>query len=559
MRFERMVKGHVGAVMQHIRRLAGLPLPVNVSDRQLLQRFAQDREEAAFALLVQRHGPLVLGVCRRVLQHEQDAEDAFQATFLVLARKADSIRWQESVSRWLYEVARRLARKVKATRNRRCLRERDVLEPVRNDSGRDPAGRELEQVIDDELQRLPEKYRAPILLCCLQGRTQHEAARQLGWTVGTVRGRMWRGRDLLKARLQRRGLTISATLSAAWLEQSTAAAATPAGLAAATIEAGIHFTAGPVAAGLISAQVLTLTDGVLKAMFLTKVKTFVSLLFVASAVGLGASALGQPGRLPTVPDEQQQRDNPRDRKPDEPQRDGRSGDQQRDSSRDRRPDESQRAQRPDVPERGAGDRRPDGPQRDNPRERNPREDARPNADRRGQGDISAKVAAVAPDGSRLTLELPARGRERAAEPQKLEIVVTDQTKQIYYNVDRDGAKPTAGYFVNVWLVQGTRDTAAKVEFRAERANTRQAVIAGKLVAVGGDGKLLTVEPARGRGETRTVDIKITDKTLSSYNGVEKDGAKPTVGYLVTAWLEEGSQDAAARIQLGPEMDQSRRR
>jgi len=191
----------------------------HVSDATLLERFVTRREEAAFAALVQRHGPLVLGVCRRVLRNPHDAEDVFQATFLVLARKAVRIPWQTSVSKWLYVVAQRLALHARAALLRRQNRERPAVphgerQPLAEESHpqADPmaeiARRELRQVLDDELYHLPEKYRTPLVLCYLEGKTNEEAARELGWPTGSMSRRLERARALLRQRLIRRGLFV---------------------------------------------------------------------------------------------------------------------------------------------------------------------------------------------------------------------------------------------------------------------------------------------------------------------------------------------------------------
>src|SRR2546422_7455561 len=155
-------------VVRKLRRWAGLPKPRDLTDRQLLERF-QAGEESAFAALVDRHGPLVLGICRRVLQHVQDAEDAFQATFLVLARKAGSVPWRDTISNWLHSVALRIARKVRAQALRRSAKEKLAGEcaPMATQPPVDPSWTELRPVLDEELARLPKRYRAPLILCYL--------------------------------------------------------------------------------------------------------------------------------------------------------------------------------------------------------------------------------------------------------------------------------------------------------------------------------------------------------------------------------------------------------
>src|SRR5216683_242248 len=172
-----MANAQLSLVLRHIRKLAG---DGNATDRQLLHRFATQHEEAAFEMLVERHGPVVLGVCRRVLRHEHDAEDVFQATFLTLARRASSIRKPESLGCWLYGVASRLALKVRASAAKRHRSEflRQPEEPS--------AGQELCAALDEELNRLARRYQAPIVLCHLEGKTRAEAARQLGWSLGTL-------------------------------------------------------------------------------------------------------------------------------------------------------------------------------------------------------------------------------------------------------------------------------------------------------------------------------------------------------------------------------------
>ncbi len=183
-------------------------------DHQLLERFADHGDESAFAALVDRHGGMLLGVCRRLLGDSALAEDVVQATFLVLARKARSIRRRESVASWLYSVARRLANQARLAEAARTRRERRVARERGETIEGDPAWKELLHVLDEELQRLPEANRAPLLLCYLEGRTHDEAAGQLGWSLSTLRRRLERGRSLLRNRMVRRGAILGAGLLA---------------------------------------------------------------------------------------------------------------------------------------------------------------------------------------------------------------------------------------------------------------------------------------------------------------------------------------------------------
>ena len=194
-----MANAQLGLVVRHIRQLATVRAAEEQTDGQLLQRFTQRHEEEAFALLLRRHGPMVLGVCRRVLRHVQDAEDAFQATFLLLAHKSGAIRKQESVGSWLHGVAHRLALRALARRERRKDHERQAATMRKPQATLEVAWQELQAVLDEELLRLPEKYRAPLVLSFLEGKTREETARQLGCPVGTVAGSfaVWTGTRLL--------------------------------------------------------------------------------------------------------------------------------------------------------------------------------------------------------------------------------------------------------------------------------------------------------------------------------------------------------------------------
>jgi RNA polymerase sigma factor (sigma-70 family) len=270
-------------------RRAVAPSGGALTDGQLLARFVAARDEAAFAALVRRHGPMVLGVCRRVLRHAQDAEDAFQAAFLVLARKAASVVRGEAVGSWLYRVAYRTAREAGAKSARRRARERQVEVMPHPEVGPEEA-RDWLPLLDHELRRLPEQYRAAVVLCDLEGRSRREAARQLWLPEGTLSCRLARARTLLARRLARHRLALSgAALTAALAE---ACAAVPPALVGSTAEAALLVTVAPAAAaGVVSAHVVALTEGVLKAMLLVKLKTVTAVLCGLTALGLGTGGV----------------------------------------------------------------------------------------------------------------------------------------------------------------------------------------------------------------------------------------------------------------------------
>ncbi|HXG08630.1 MAG TPA: sigma-70 family RNA polymerase sigma factor [Gemmataceae bacterium] len=286
-------------LLRYICHLAGQDLS-GLDDHRLLDIFRSRRDEVAFAALVQRHGPVVLGVCRRVLHNEHDAEDAFQSTFLVLARKAGSIRRRESLDSWLYKVAYRLALRLRSrTAHQRAAEIREVPAPLTEADG-DLSWRELRVVLDEELQKLPEKYRAPLVLCYLAGKTRDEAAEELGWTVGAVKGRLERGRRLLGVRLRQRGLTLSAALLATLLAQGEGATAMTAGLARVTARAAVAFASGS-GVGTVPPQVLWLAEAGLQAMGTGSLKLAAALSLLLGCVGLGAAFL-RPAPLTALPE-----------------------------------------------------------------------------------------------------------------------------------------------------------------------------------------------------------------------------------------------------------------
>src|SRR5262245_15217942 len=213
-------------------------------DRELVERFANHQDQAAFAALVKRHGPLVWGVCRRILRDHALAEDAFQAVFIILAKKAGAIRKRDAVASWLFGVAQRVARQARRRRQRERDNVRHVAENRRQDDRLDLRWDATLALMEEELGRLPNCYRAPLLACYLEGRTQDEAARELGWPLGTLRRRLDKGREILKARLTRQGVAWSAGLFTLGLSVSVADAAILSGLRQRTIQAAWSYLQG---------------------------------------------------------------------------------------------------------------------------------------------------------------------------------------------------------------------------------------------------------------------------------------------------------------------------
>ncbi|HEV3448053.1 MAG TPA: RNA polymerase sigma factor [Gemmataceae bacterium] len=253
----------VSPVIDQLRRAAILPNGAGLSDGQLLECYVSRGEEAAFEALMRRHGAMVLSVCRRILCNHHDAEDAFQATFLVLVHKAASIWPREMVANWLYGVAYRTALKARAITARRKRREKTVSQPVELAAmPADDRWHELRALLDRALNRLPDKYRIPVVLCDLEGKTGKEAAQQLGWPEGTVSSRLSRARALLTRRLARYGLTLTSGSLAALVSQKSASACVPGSLLISTIDAARLYSAGQVVAeSVIPISVANLTKG----------------------------------------------------------------------------------------------------------------------------------------------------------------------------------------------------------------------------------------------------------------------------------------------------------
>jgi RNA polymerase sigma factor (sigma-70 family) len=286
-----MPTSRMNEVIHHLRNAARRAEGADLTDGQLLESFVRRQGSAALEALVRRHAAMVWGVCRRILQHHHDAEDAFQATFLVLIRKAASITPKETVGNWLYGVAHQTALKARATRAKRRRREAQqttIPEPAVVDQD---LWSDLQPWLDKELSLLPDKYRVVIVLCDLEGKTRQEAARHLGCPEGTVGSRLARARTMLAKRLARHGLAVSGGVLAAALTQAAISASVPASLMSFTIKAVTLVAAGKAASSLISAPVATLSEGVMKAMLLNKIMKVTATLAVVATALIGAGLL----------------------------------------------------------------------------------------------------------------------------------------------------------------------------------------------------------------------------------------------------------------------------
>jgi RNA polymerase sigma factor (sigma-70 family) len=482
-----MAGGRLHTVINQLRRAVDRRGNGGLTDAQLLEAFVSRGEEAAFEVLVWRHGAMVLGVCQRVLRDVHEAEDAFQAAFLIFARKAASIGIGASLSSWLYKVAFRVACRARSLAARRPRPE--PLDPnlLPTEPSSDPVWRDLRPVLDEEVGRLPDKYRIPFVLCYLEGHTNEEAARQLGCPRGTILSRLARARERLRARLSRRGLALSAGVLALALSEQAAAAALPATLVSATVPAGMLIAAGKTTTGLVSARVAVLTKGALQAMGMTKIKVAAALLLVLGVLGWGTAAILQRVR----------------------------------------------ADRDTAPRRDAVEK--------------PAERPAPRGNK--AADIVGLVTEVSRDGTSLTLRTTARGR--GAPGKVLTIKLDAGTQTTYYAVGPDGARPTKGYTAQVGLKQGSNDTAARVWFRVtslQRRAQRSPDHVLEVAAVSRDGKTITLNSASRQGKNAHV-VRITPETRVTYSSVTAGYARPTEGYHAMVWLQRGTRDAAARIRF----------
>jgi RNA polymerase sigma factor (sigma-70 family) len=498
-----MANGQIRADLGQLCRIIGRRSGCTLTDAQLLENFVAQRDEASFEVLVWRHGTMVFNLCRRVLHDAHDAEDAFQAAFLVFARKAGSIGRGESVGSWLYKVAYRIALRLRSRTAKRSGFQEPADDLPAPESADEVDWRDLRPILDEEIDRLPEKYRTPFVLCYLEGHTNEEAAEQLGCPKGTILSRLARGRERLRGRLARRGLALSAAWLTTSLFSNASAAATPAVIVNSTVAAAIPFAAGHAAAGLVSSTVAALTQGALRTMFLTKLKFAATALMALAVLGTGIGVVSYRTMAATT-DKVRSVDTPRTVAPN--------------FTHD--PSESVVF----AQERG-GER-----------------------EARQRPDFMGILAAVSADGKTLTYIGGVRGEEE----KKVDITINDKTKIEWQGPLADpNNKFKAGDFVSVWFAEGSKNVAARIEAQ------RGASLGGRVEALSNDGKTITVEGFTNRGEEpKKVDVKLTDKSTITFVGAAKElGGKLKAGDVVSVWLQEGSPETvvALQVQRGPDV------
>jgi len=292
-----MTRMHGGAAIRQIRLLFGEGTLAGLSDAEILERYVSRREELAFEALVQRHGAMVLGVCRGILRDRDDADDAFQAAFLLLARKARSLWIEDSLGGWLHRVASRIALQMRADAARRRDRERRAAERAAGRCAIPSPVDDGEQVIHQEIDRLPDRYREPLVLCCLEGMTYAQAAARLRWSEATTQGRLARARRLLRARLARRGVTpVVAALGS--IDRTAGASSVPGSLRAAAVRAARHIVLGEAAAvGAVSTAIDALVSRAMRSMVMARVGMVARAGLIVGVLAFGAVGLPAPGRI----------------------------------------------------------------------------------------------------------------------------------------------------------------------------------------------------------------------------------------------------------------------
>jgi len=496
-----MSQGQLRALLGYLRRTAD-PLGGDAGDAPLLERWRKQRDPAAFELLVWRHGTMVWNVCRRILVREQDLEDAFQATFLTLLRKADTIGEARFLASWLYKVAYRTAlaaQDASAKRTADAPLDGDFPDPaVSTADGWD----ELKVVLDEELNRLPEKYRRPVVLCYLEGKTTDEAAQELDCPRGTVGTRLAWARERLRERLTQRGLALAAAGLATLLVEKASVASVPSSLVTSTAQAVTFSAAGnAVAAGVLTARAAALSQEVLHSLFMTRVKAFGAVLI---AVGILTSGTGLFAHQALTT----------------------KGDQAPTVAAIQTPPAWTK---PSIP---PNNETPDVPNQETPVPPVKIESEFPTR-------YSGTVVRVDHDGNTLSLEIGPK-----LEPRTVEIKLTDRSQIVFTNVAANEARLTEGHAADVWLERGSNDVAARVQLRGTQNPKNSPHRTGQVSGVTPDGMGIVIEsPGKGKPADRTA-VRFTDKTRIRFSNVGRDEARVVVGYQTQVWRDDESADIA---------------
>jgi RNA polymerase sigma factor (sigma-70 family) len=473
-------------LVRQMRRV--INLDAKAGDSILLGQWLDGADQNAFELLVWRHGPMVWDTCRRMLRHQQDAEDAFQATFLALARKASSIRQSASLAGWLYRVASRAALAARSRPNRAESRgDLDQVALARSNA----TG--WSSSLDEELGQLPERYREPFILCCVQGLTNDEAAEVLGCPRGTVGTRVAWARRKLRERL---GSAVPAYL--------------PAGCVPALLVDSVLQTIGSAKVALPVAGIL---QEVMTMLFVNKVKSSMAVLIPVLLIGTGVGGFNMIGTSAATSAEAK----PLDEK------------------------------KPATDSKPTGEKKPTSDNK--PTGEKPNSDKKPGADSKAF-DIQGVIKNISVDGKTLTIALPTT--MKGEEPKMFELKLTDKTAVRFSSVGPDEAKAKEGYLVMAALADNSKDTASRVVFHGDKsakaAKGSGPSFTATITSVAGDGKSFTimVSPKKNEPESEKI-IKLTDKTIQEYHLVGAGEAKLTKGLKVAVWLADGSEDIATRV------------